>query len=114
MRISDWSSDVCSSDLAALDETAAHDGGRFARCLATLRRNDQFDRARHRLGDRLIDRSQRGLGETHDRGIVEADDRKVPGNFERSEERLVGEGGVRMCRSRWWPGIKTKKEKEER
>src|SRR3546814_2872041 len=75
MRISDWSSDVCSSDLPA--GAGARGGGR-----------------RHRLQHRgaLRRRPQRaGAAECH------------PAALHRSEERRVGKECVSTCRSRWSP-----------
>src|SRR3546814_3325947 len=82
MRISDWSSDVCSSDLIGLDEA-----GRTAAC---------------RVG--ALD-AQRGvrpgrLGEIFDRG---ADPLAPLDQQHRSEERRVGKERVSTCRSRWSP-----------
>src|SRR3546814_6057195 len=61
MRISDWSSDVCSSDLLAQREEAAEhigadiEGGR-----------QPVGGARHQLFDREADRQQRAAGERED------------------------------------------------
>src|SRR3546814_5003449 len=90
MRISDWSSDVCSSDLRAgadgqrrdvsrCDEgnapriggSAEEGAGRFALCGQALRRGGACDSRRR----------QRGTGGT--------------------EERRVGTECVSTCRSRW-------------
>src|SRR3546814_8998405 len=75
MRISDWSSDVCSSDLEAL-----HDA-----CDDELRAVDRetAPQAREREDDDAGD-----------------EDRLVP---DRSEERRVGKECVSTCRSRWSP-----------
>src|SRR3546814_9762477 len=96
MRISDWSSDVCSSDLAVLDEEhaqpwkalqhpAEHQADEVR--LADLRQRDvTFDeRFRPAAGD--------------DRGAVV----DVLGPRHRSEERRVGKECVSTCRSRWSP-----------
>src|SRR3546814_7167475 len=81
MRISDWSSDVCSSDLARLcaDRQGARGGVEDGRiCLRRL--DDRADGAEDgRDGNR--------------RPVREA----------RSEERRVGEECVSTCRSRWSP-----------
>src|SRR3546814_8199681 len=77
MRISDWSSDVCSSDLLG------HAGAR-----AELARLEQLDA----IG--VDDDVEGGAGDTHgDRG-----DRN-----ERSEERRVGKECVSTYMSRWSP-----------
>src|SRR3546814_10161622 len=90
MRISDWSSDVCSSDLGARDLHAEGgqrvlDGGGDGRGYgnrAALARTLDAERVerRRRLEMRLVD----------------------PRHL-RSEERRVGKEGVRTCRSRWAP-----------
>src|SRR3546814_10051758 len=84
MRISDWSSDVCSSDL--------------------------FEAAVHQFKDapNVIDVRNIGLVA----GIEMAPRAGAPGAraaeafqkcFDRSEERRVGKDGVSTCRSRWSP-----------
>src|SRR3546814_17394027 len=97
MRISDWSSDVCSSDLVCRVETlclrdrlpagsrlrtsaknAVDNGGTCHRAKA----EQDISAARHAL-DHLLDGS----------AIVDI----------RSEERRVGKGCVSTCRSRWSP-----------
>src|SRR3546814_1670777 len=79
MRISDWSSDVCSSDLQRRDEILA------CRVLA--------------LGDRP------GRRQGNDVGMHGADfiDAVVIERRGRSEERRVGKECVSTCRSRWSP-----------
>src|SRR3546814_16299275 len=99
MRISDWSSDVCSSDLVveARDEPA-HGG------LAATRRPHQ----RHGGAglDHEVEVVEHGAGAVAvgELDVVEADlaatGRQVAG---RSEERRVGKEGVSTCRSRWSP-----------
>src|SRR3546814_7020434 len=81
MRISDWSSDVCSSDLPA-----AHEARDL--CLALVRPEPV--------------RGQLGLDEAGADGV----DRDVlarPLEGQRSEERRVGKECVSTCRSRWSP-----------
>src|SRR3546814_8981499 len=78
MRISDWSSDVCSSDRPGL---------------AVDREGGVVDGDRHRaLGQRLARSEARDdLRQRHD--VIGA----------RSEERRVGKECVSTCRSRWSP-----------
>src|SRR3546814_4950127 len=76
MRISDWSSDVCSSDLA---EPGRADG-----------RGDRANPARRALPQRGHERFH---AEKHQRASRRA----------RSEERRVGKVCVSTCRSRWSP-----------
>src|SRR3546814_3654311 len=88
MRISDWSSDVCSSDLgegflAKVDQDDLH----FAAIVAV-------DRSRRvEASDAVPDRQ---AGARPDLDLVAARDL-------RSEERRVGQECVSTCRSRWWP-----------
>src|SRR3546814_1523897 len=82
MRISDWSSDVCSSDLACL--SAPRKPAQKAQASASrVGRHRQCDH-RHPTGDW---RWPCGLHE----------------QSERSEERRVGKECVSTCRSRWSP-----------
>src|SRR3546814_4156059 len=90
MRISDWSSDVCSSDLLGVDlaENPA--------CLAALNPLDVvlvFEQRAERVVDRL------GI----ERHAVELRQRMRPIDRLRSEERRVGKECVSTCRSRWSP-----------
>src|SRR3546814_8241111 len=73
MRISDWSSDVCSSDL---------------REVHFLRRGDDA------IGDDVA---------LHDAAEDVDEDALHGGILERSEERRVGKECVSTCRSRWSP-----------
>src|SRR3546814_13267548 len=97
MRISDWSSDVCSSDLHGLDLLPWSDTA------LALRERAHFA-ADHGGADlalddaSLLDRADQWLGPllTGKRRL----DQIEPG---RSEERRVGKECVRTCRSRWTP-----------
>src|SRR3546814_4637594 len=81
MRISDWSSDVCSSDLLAL--LVALGGALYGALLWLLERDTLLEVIR------LVRRRQAPA--------VEA-----PAQ-DRSEERRVGKECVSTCRSRWSP-----------
>src|SRR3546814_8998772 len=86
MRISDWSSDVCSSDLTVnarltLDVTYLLNGEAVPELLARLERMCELA-----IGEGLL------TGET----AAEVD-------TWRSEERRVGKECVSTCRSRWSP-----------
>src|SRR3546814_8242480 len=123
MRISDWSSDVCSSDLRYL--IAAKDLALLAliiviarveadsTCLDILLRHalrlDPIDHAAHfdRVLPHRLDRARRIAGHARaDNGHIgrklnllkdhQLDQRG------RSEERRVGKACVSTCRSRWW------------
>src|SRR3546814_3730260 len=90
MRISDWSSDVCSSDLPRAAKKAEE--------AASLRdvvqaAADWFTR---QLGSSNGAPAREYLAK---RGISEAT-RKA---FGRTDERRVGKECVSTCRSRWWP-----------
>src|SRR3546814_11909610 len=89
MRISDWSSDVCSSDLNALNHRL-HDGDQL---IGQLRHRELIDGlATGTGGDRL--RLVEIVAEVpaHAAGIAV---------LHRSEERRVGKECVSTCRSRW-------------
>src|SRR3546814_15839231 len=111
MRISDWSSDVCSSDLRiALTPT-----------MGNLHRGHlRLVEAGHAQAQRVVtsvfvNPLQFGLNEDFDRypRTLDADAAQLahagcdllfaPSVPERSEERRVGKECVRTCRSRWSP-----------
>src|SRR3546814_14258708 len=99
MRISDWSSDVCSSDLL-----------RRIHALALPQpRHDRVDRPEGDQRDPAecagMDVADSPLGVVRQR--VDRPDR-----HERSEERRVGKECVSTCRSRWSPSHSKKKNKE--
>src|SRR3546814_2786375 len=78
MRISDWSSDVCSSDLSFID--AKMEQGKVTGANVSVRIDDEFMRA------------------------VESGTpyrQQYPISSDRSEERRVGKECVSTCRSRW-------------
>src|SRR3546814_19680850 len=85
MRISDWSSDVCSSDLLA------HVGERRRDLALTAGEHHVIATVARREGASAVG----ALGVAG--GAVHGQER------ERSEERRVGEECVSTCRSRWSP-----------
>src|SRR3546814_18083172 len=96
MRISDWSSDVCSSDLGGLDL--------IQRYIQSGRHGET-----QRFIDAAVTSANRAAALTH-RLLAFA--RRQPLNLkrvelnqliERSEERRVGKECVSTCRSRWSP-----------
>src|SRR3546814_14459288 len=100
MRISDWSSDVCSSDLLMLEEVVG------AWNLVVMDRDALLGA---QLVDQLLHRARR-----HDLVLPARDDdaRRGAGREEaevvhvrrrRSEERRVGKECVSTCRYRWSP-----------
>src|SRR3546814_20037668 len=123
MRISDWSSDVCSSDLGGVNH-----GPRLARVgppLHFVSRHgaDRRTAAKRGNGPPLplrprsefeadLDTVGRGLAGQTPHGIVEL--RDVGPVIGRSEERRVGKECVSTCRYRWWPYHKKKTNKKNR
>src|SRR3546814_14457624 len=119
MRISDWSSDVCSSDLSQFEGTAdALFGG------ATATDNSgavQYVQIRYAGFQLSQDKEINGLtlagvgsGTTLDHIQVHnsSDDGiEMFGGRARSEERRVGKECVSTCRSRWSPYHSKKKNK---
>src|SRR3546814_11608979 len=96
MRISDWSSDVCSSDLVAIFER--HHLQQASRARG---RGGGYDVARDPRRDRqCAEPDRRYLAVRHDRLLRRVPDRQPDG---RSEERRVGKECVSTCRSRWSP-----------
>src|SRR3546814_11353428 len=102
MRISDWSSDVCSSDLVAVTDFNQLAVARHITCLG-----------HHATGSRM-DRCAFGCGkiQTLVHGMT-ARYRIAPpaerGAQVRSEERRVGKACVSTCRSRWSQYLKKQK-----
>src|SRR3546814_14245832 len=128
MRISDWSSDVCSSDLGARD---AADRGLRRGCEA---REDEAGKGVAEIGGRtdagrdelvaILDQDGcRDLADAFGLFLSGHDDiartrgaravfarglrclRRMGGMGLRSEERRVGEGGGSRCRSGWWADL---------
>src|SRR3546814_16107423 len=102
MLISDWSSDVCSSDLRADVNCLAvlHRIGQRGQSVAFLREPDtggHIEIARKAVSTAQIDRlrAKRFEGPLRTPSLALA--------FERSEERRVGKECVSTCRSRWSP-----------
>src|SRR3546814_16868688 len=107
MRISDWSSDVCSSDL-----------GTPCGC-GSARRIPRFYTNRREIGEKSIDPGPQLVANLTGNVAVAAriDAFAIGGRQEiilraegpRSEERRVGKECVSTCRSRWWPDHEKKK-----
>src|SRR3546814_15028535 len=98
MRISDWSSDVCSSDLRAVDEL---DGVRddAMRILDFGREGCGLER--EAAGTELLHPPiERGVARI---GVRASIARRVPILAPRTEERRVGKECVSTCRPRWSP-----------
>src|SRR3546814_11651493 len=103
MRISDWSSDVCSSDLSTPltndDDAFGSNGNNSGVDIITaLGGNDGIEGG---AGDDDLDGGEGsdlifgGSGNDHIQG--------GDGDDLGSEERRVGKECVSPCRSRWWP-----------
>src|SRR3546814_12709991 len=110
MRISDWSSDVCSSDLAPAPKPAVAAsytglaswyGAKFHGRLTAS--GERYDMAALTAAHQTLPFGSRV------RVTNLANSRFV--EVVRSEERRVGKEGVSKCRSRWSPYAETKKEK---
>src|SRR3546814_13343645 len=97
MRISDWSSDVCSSDLEAAGNHLH--GGRE---LADLRAHAHGDAAAADQGGGESEADAELLEDDGDGVLVlRHRDGELTASEERSEERRVGKECVSTCRSRW-------------
>src|SRR3546814_10541130 len=99
MRISDWSSDVCSSDLTVQYGTPAAELPRWrlrrwvGAAASAAAANPLYPFAALELTLRLVDAKE---GRKLNREFRQRD-------YARSEERRVGKECVSTCRSRWWP-----------
>src|SRR3546814_15155789 len=96
MRISDWSSDVCSSDLGMFDDVSMDRLSRIMRRHIALAEPKAVlllsDKTIRILGTADTPQARQKLHVlNHDNGTVRA----------RSEERRVGKECVSTCRSRW-------------
>src|SRR3546814_14829978 len=104
MRISDWSSDVCSSDLLGCDRIAGKGfGGRGAALIELAEDGDKFGAAIGvRKGARLAPRARPAIedmrADLFDLGQLPRTARQ-----HRSAERRVGQECVSTGRSRWSP-----------
>src|SRR3546814_16404483 len=101
MRISDWSSDVCSSDLHRDQERL------IEKLLAPVEHEaDDLELARRLLTERSAEDIAASLVRAHRATLPPPEDlldAGQPPRRERSEERRVGKAGVSTCRSRWSP-----------
>src|SRR3546814_11920763 len=102
MRISDWSSDVCSSDL----NYTAYANGILLRRIKRCQRLEQIG-----VG---WNRRRRSTDPVNLHYPFEVDRIHVVRSGRRSEERRVGKECVSTCRSRWSPYHQKKKIKNKR
>src|SRR3546814_14069786 len=112
MRISDWSSDVCSSDLGSrLGDQSAPDAA--GDDLSTPPAPDRDHPHRLIRGARTplaeADRAHADLC-----GVSEEYEPGDPARHHRPEERRVGKEGVGRCEARWTPYNKKKNNKQIR
>src|SRR3546814_2277140 len=123
MRISDWSSDVCSSDLTLQEEfgwtevdfAAIVFWFQVAYALGYISFGRVVDRVGARLGYAIailiwtISHMAHGLASTVTQfamarfGLGIGESGNFPAGIRRSEERRVGKECVSTCRSRWSP-----------
>src|SRR3546814_15310537 len=106
MRISDWSSDVCSSDLRIACEHILH-----------LRRRDILAAADDHVLDPVLDEDEAlGVDIAAVAGQQAGGAERLGGGLglaPRSEERRVGKECVSTFRSRWSPAHEKKKETDQ-
>src|SRR3546814_12364146 len=109
MRISDWSSDVCSSDLVGVEAgELATEGDEVAGVEVLVEPH-----VVHSGRDELVERAEVGEPAAHGLGDGAAHEDLLAGDAtERSEERRVGKEGVSTCRSRWSPDYEKKKNRQ--
>src|SRR3546814_14837045 len=118
MRISDWSSDVCSSDLRPLSDDELDD------LLSELQKRQKRARAESQFGtadEAVIAAADNFAKEMAEAAVIERRNaalnlmRRLEGlDFvRRSEERRVGKEGLRTGRVRWWPYLYKKKNRKE-
>src|SRR3546814_12682176 len=97
MRISDWSSDVCSSDLYTRNTVSGASTAQLVILLVDARKGVIAQTRRHAAVLALLGVSKLVLA-VNKIDLVE--------NPESSEERRVGKVCVSTCRSRWAPSYK--------
>src|SRR3546814_14597487 len=110
LRISDWSSDVCSSDLALVVMRGQLMG------MPLVASAFEFSFMGGSMGSVVGEKFVRGVNACLEYGVPYACFSATGGARmqERSEERRVGKACVRQCRSRWTPDPQKKKQKTKR
>src|SRR3546814_20913327 len=107
MRISDWSSDVCSSDLTTGQEIWEQTDGKVDAFVCAVGTGGTLAGVAQALRERkkdvvigLADPLGAALYNYYAHGPLKAEGSSIS---ERSEGRRVGKEGVSTCRSRWSP-----------
>src|SRR3546814_20279422 len=104
MRISDWSSDVCSSDLGANVSYEVDLFGRVSRSVEAARGDTEAAEANADAVRVIVAADTTQAYADAASGAARRDGaRRIVGLLGRSEERRVGEGCVSKCRYRWSP-----------
>src|SRR3546814_18274135 len=112
MRISDWSSDVCSSDLVRVHRhPAAQPSVRIVLLAQSCQRTRTSDTVLGRVKPqcKLKPRRDRGMARMplarlhRSLQIAQIKALDIAPEHPRSEERRVGKECVSTCRTRWWP-----------
>src|SRR3546814_16301432 len=104
MRISDWSSNVCASDLPTTCTRAADGGLYFSSCRSRSRGADG-----HRTEGGWRPPEQKSPPNRYLRAVVRSGFPPAERASLSSEERRGGKACVRPCRSRWTPHHETNK-----
>src|SRR3546814_19235987 len=103
MRISDWCSDVCSSDLivdiAGLVKGASKGEGLGNQFLGNIRATDAIIHVLRCFDNDNVVHVDGSVDPLRDKEIIDTELQLK----DRSEERRVGKECVSTCRSRWWP-----------
>src|SRR3546814_19113268 len=103
MRISDWSSDVCSSDLnilSTMQRRNEHSSMNHSHHTPGFLRSEAYLQPSFIVGWRyIIDQMQHRIPEF----LLQIKEVFVAADHCRSEERRVGKECVRTCSSRWSP-----------
>src|SRR3546814_14615033 len=112
MRISDWSSDVCSSDLPGRGAQRPPLLGLLPHALRRTRHSDPQNPDRQSEDELMVSETSTSAPVSAP-ATPAAKRRRLSNRFDtfmgRSEERRVGKECVRTCRIRWLPYHKKKK-----
>src|SRR3546814_20414884 len=114
MRISDGSSDVCSSDLVVVSDVGSVKGSILDDLRAVLPPGVAIVPG-HPVAGTENSGPDAGFAQLfHNRGCILTPDERTEAFAVRSEERRVGKEGVSQGRSRWAPGHEKKKKTKQR